>query len=91
VSTGRHEKRSASALHVSNTGVVDGCGSAYPLRVGWSPGQRILNDAGARLPEHALDPPAPVTARIVWQDDGEEYLETEAAGWSGQPAYVPGN
>jgi hypothetical protein len=48
------------------------------------PAQRILNDAGARMPEHGLDPPVPVTARIVWADDGEEYIETVAAGWSGQ-------
>jgi hypothetical protein len=54
----------------------------------WSPGQRILNDTGARMPEHTLDPPVPVTARIVWEDDGEEYIETVAAGWSGQLVYV---
>ena len=42
-------------------------------QVGWSPGQGILNDAGARMPEHTLDPPVPVVARIVWEDDGEAY------------------
>jgi hypothetical protein len=55
---------------------------------GWSPGQRILNDAGARQPNHVLDPPVQVVARIVWEDDGEEYIDTEAAGWSGQLVYV---
>jgi hypothetical protein len=55
---------------------------------GWSPGQRILNQAGARMPEHTLDPPVPITARIVWGDDGVEFLETEAAGWSGRLVYV---
>jgi hypothetical protein len=40
-----------------------------------SPGRRILNDAGAREPEHRLDPPVPVTARIVWEDDGEEHIK----------------
>lgn len=30
----------------------------------------------------------PVTARIVWEDDGEEYIDTEAAGWGGQLVYV---
>jgi hypothetical protein len=30
----------------------------------------------------------PVTARIVWEDDGEEHIETETAGWSGQLVYV---
>jgi hypothetical protein len=55
---------------------------------GWSPGQRILNDQGAREPEHTLHPPVPVVARILWENDGEEMLETEAAGWSGQLVYV---
>lgn len=57
-------------------------------QLAWSPGQRILNDTGAREPEHTLDPPVPVTARIVWEDDGEEYIDTEAAGWGGQLVYV---
>ena len=39
-------------------------------------------------PEHRLDPPVPVTARIVWEDGGEEYVDTEAVGWSGQPVYA---
>jgi hypothetical protein len=30
----------------------------------------------------------PITARIVWADDGEEFIETVAAGWSGQNVYV---
>jgi hypothetical protein len=42
------------------------------------------------MPEHTLDPPMPVVARIVWEDDGEESIETEAAGWSGQLVYVRG-
>ena len=54
----------------------------------WSPGQQILNDTGARMPTHRLDPPVPVTARIVWENDGEEHLDTEAAGWSGPLVYV---
>jgi hypothetical protein len=44
---------------------------------------------GARMPEHTLDPPAPVVARILWEDDGEEYIETEAAGWSVCPPFPP--
>jgi hypothetical protein len=32
---------------------------------GWSPGLR-------------LDPPVPIVARTVWEDDGEEYIETGA-------------
>jgi hypothetical protein len=31
---------------------------------------------------------APIVARIVWEDDGEELIETVAAGWSGQFVYV---
>jgi hypothetical protein len=54
----------------------------------WSPGQKILNDTGARKPEHTFHQPVPITARIVWADDGEEYIETEAIGWSGQNVYV---
>jgi hypothetical protein len=46
--------------------------AAHHLQVGWSPSQRILNDVGARMPEHTLDPPVPVVARIVWEYDGEE-------------------
>jgi hypothetical protein len=59
-----------------------------PLRVGWSPGQKILNDTGACEPKDRLDPPVPIVARIVWEDDGEEYIETTAAGWSGRLVYV---
>ena len=29
----------------------------------------------------------PIVARIVWEDDGEEFIETEA-GWSGRLVYV---
>jgi hypothetical protein len=36
------------------------------------------------VPEHRLDPLVPVTARIVWEDDGEEQFETVALGWIGR-------
>ena len=39
-------------------------------------------------PHIGSDPPVPIVARIVWEDDGEEYIETDAAGWSGQNVYV---
>jgi hypothetical protein len=55
---------------------------------GWSPGQAILNDTGARQPEHTFRQPVPITARVVWADDGEEYIETEALGWSNGEVYV---
>lgn len=54
----------------------------------WSPGQAILNDTGARVPAHRLDPPVPVTARIVWAVDGEEHIDTVALGWAGRDVYV---
>jgi hypothetical protein len=53
----------------------------------WSPGQKILNDTG-RKPEHTFHRPVPIVARIVWEDDGEEFIDTVAAGWSGQNVYV---
>ena len=30
----------------------------------------------------------PVVARIVGEHDGEEYIQTEALGWSGQNVYL---
>jgi hypothetical protein len=32
--------------------------------------------------------PVPIVARVVWAHDGEEYIDTVAAGWSGQNVYV---
>jgi hypothetical protein len=57
-------------------------------QVGWSPGQAILNDTGAREPEHTFYQPVPITARIAWADDGEEQVETVALGWAGRDVYV---
>jgi hypothetical protein len=54
----------------------------------WSPGQRILNDTGAREPEHALDPPVPIVARIVWEHEGEQHIETIALGRTCRDVYV---
>jgi hypothetical protein len=50
----------------------------------WSQGQKILNSTRARVPEHIFHQPVTITARIVWADGGEEHIETEALGWSGQ-------
>jgi hypothetical protein len=47
-----------------------------------------LNSTGARQPEHTFHQPVPIVARIVWADDGEEYVETVALGWSGQDVYA---
>jgi hypothetical protein len=75
---------------VFDTGCVEGWRAEQQRQQtnAWSPGQRILNDTGAREPEHTFHQPVPITARIVWADDGEEHIETVAAGWSGQPVYV---
>jgi hypothetical protein len=53
-----------------------------------SPGQKILNDTGARQPEYTFHQPVPITARVVWADDGEEHLDTVALGWTGRDVYV---
>jgi hypothetical protein len=55
----------------------------------WEVGrQTILNSTGARVPEHTFGQPVPVVARIVWEHDGEEQLETGALGWTGRNVYV---
>jgi hypothetical protein len=59
-----------------------------PLQPGWSPGQAIINDTGARVPEHTFNQPVPITARIVWEQDGEERFERVALGWTGRDVYV---
>jgi hypothetical protein len=43
---------------------------------------------GARVPDHTFDPPVPITARVVWEDDGEEHIDTVALGWTGEHAYI---
>jgi hypothetical protein len=71
--------------HVFDTG---GVGEPVHRQPGWSPGQRILNDTGARQPEHTFHRPVPIVARVIWEDDGEEHLETVALGWAGRDVYV---
>jgi hypothetical protein len=55
----------------------------------WSPGQVIVNDTGARVPEHTFNQPLPTVARIVWEQDGEEQFQTVALEWTGRDLYVP--
>jgi hypothetical protein len=74
------EPPSWQPVHHTNKCSTLAVGDTVHRQPGWPPGQRILNDAGARMPQHTLDPPVPVVARIVWEDDGEEHLDTEAAG-----------
>jgi hypothetical protein len=76
--------------HLFDTGCVEGWRAEQQRQQAnaWSPGQNILNGLGARVPEHTFHQSVPITARIVWADDGEEHIETEALGWSGQNVYV---
>jgi hypothetical protein len=62
--------------------------SPPPRQPGWSAGQKILNGLGARVPVHTFHQPVPITARIVWADDGEEHLDTVTLGWTGRDVYV---
>lgn len=62
---------------MSDDGPVD---PPDPRQPGWSPGQAILNSTGAREPEHTFGQPVPITARVVWADDGEEHIDTNALG-----------
>ncbi len=49
----------------------------------WEEGrQGILNALEAQMPAHTFKTPVPVVARIVWEHDGEEQVETEALGWT---------
>jgi hypothetical protein len=54
----------------------------------WSPGQKILNSTGARVPDHRFNRPVQIVARIVWEDDGEERVDTVALGWTGRNVCV---
>jgi hypothetical protein len=55
---------------------------------GWSPGQTILNSTRTREPQQTFPQPVPIVARNVWADDGDEYPNTVALGWTGRNAYV---
>jgi hypothetical protein len=50
--------------------------------------QEITHGLKARQPQHTLSPPVPVVATVVWAVDGEEHIDTEAVGWTGQAVYV---
>ena len=70
---------------MSDDGPVD---PPDPRQPGWSPGQAILNSTGAREPEHTFGQPVPIVARVVWEQDGEERIDTVALGWTGRDVYV---
>jgi hypothetical protein len=40
------------------------------------------------MPEHTFGQPMPVVARVVWERDGEEHVDTTALGWTGRDVYV---
>ncbi len=66
----------------------DGClERRWRPRTPWD-AQPITNGLTARVPEHTLSPPVPIVARVVWEVDGEERVDTEALGWTGQAVYV---
>jgi hypothetical protein len=50
--------------------------------------QPISNSLAPRVPQHTLPPPIRVVATVVWAVDGEEHIDTEAVGWTGQAVYV---
>jgi hypothetical protein len=50
--------------------------------------QPITNGLQARVPEHTPSPPVPIVATIRWAVDGEEHINTEALGWTGQAVYL---
>ena len=64
--------------------------AAHPRRafLDTTTGQRILNSTGAREPEHTCPQPVAVTVRVVWENDGEELVETVAMSWTGRDVYV---
>lgn len=48
--------------------------------------QDVLNGTGAREPDHECWPPIPITVRVVWSVDGEQWIKTMALGWTGRAA-----
>jgi hypothetical protein len=85
-----HDNTLPSRKHLFDTGCMEGWQAEQQRQqtTAWSPGQRVLNSTGARMPKHRLDPPVPVVVCIVWEDDGEEHIETEALGWTSRDVYV---
>lgn len=52
-----------------------------------TPSQDILNKRISPTPGqplHRCEPPIPVWARLVWEHDGEERIETVAISWHGR-------
>lgn len=57
----------------------------------WDEGrQRILNahPVPARRAQRDAQPPIPVRARLVWEDDGVELVDTVADGWTSRLVLV---
>jgi hypothetical protein len=62
--------------------------ATYPNRPRADPDSIRHERVRAREPEHTFHQPVPITARIVWADDGEEHVETVALGWTGREVYL---
>ena len=74
-----------SSEHLFDTGWVEYVKPPPPWEAGR---QGIRNALEAQVPQHTFGQPVPVVARIVWEHDGEEHIETVALGWTGQHAYI---
>lgn len=48
--------------------------------------QAVVNALPARQPEHRCQ--IPITARVQWERDGTEHVNTVALGWSGRAVWV---
>lgn len=57
---------------------------------GWRPGQKIMNTHWPARPADIKhhSPGLPVTARIVWAEDAEQYVEAKATRWDSGHIYV---
>jgi hypothetical protein len=49
----------------------------------WSPGSEDPQRHRHPQARAHLSQPVPITARVLWADDGEEHLDTVALGWTG--------
>ncbi|MBD0292194.1 MAG: hypothetical protein ICV70_01295 [Jiangellaceae bacterium] len=54
----------------------------------WLPGQVIVNSTGAKVPRHPLTRLIPILARILWDRDGGERMDTVVLGWTRREVYL---
>ena len=77
---------SRGVRHLGRGGVAGRAGAAAAHR--FVAGSGDPQRHRGREPEHTFHEPVPITARIVWEQDGEEHIETVALGWTGRDVYV---